>query len=256
MSGIKIAPFFRVLELWQAAYSGDVIKLQELLEDPTVREKINYKLNSQGNHTALFFACYGAANAETIRLLLLAGADPYLRDNAGRLPLHLAANTQDSELIAALLEAPNMRNFRYTPANNGQTSLHALFIPGFGISSAVKAKNADLSKCLPLFLDEGNDPFGALQNKDNNGISSLMLVKHYQLKDVFMPFVPPAKRRLFEIYLRTLSIPGNIDELLKSHPTTTSLETTLGTNENIKINENIVYIEENEEAAERRSFKL
>jgi hypothetical protein len=129
--------------LGQAAYIGDVPKLQELLLDPTVKDMINHKMKSQGHHTALFFACYGAANPETVKILIQAGADPFVRDDAGYLPLHFAANTQDADLIAALMEVPNMKAHRYDPATStGQTPLHALFLPSLGVSSTVKSKNA------------------------------------------------------------------------------------------------------------------
>jgi len=246
MPEITSNPFFRVLELWQAAYSGDAPKLQALLADPILRDKINYKMKSQGNHTVLFAACYGAANAETVKILINAGADPFLRDNNGRLPLHFAANTKDKELIAALLETPNMKSFRLdTASDTGQTPFHALFLPSLGVDSAVKSKNADLSSCLPLFLEVSNDPLGALRKKDNKGLSPLTFVKHYNLKSAFYPHVPP---KTFEILLKSVVVPANIEELLKPEVSTFSLELAIDDNENI-------FVDANEHVLERRSLK-
>jgi len=199
-------------ELWDAAYNGDIQKLQELLADPEYRDMINYKMNSQG-HSALFFACYGAANAETVRLLLNAGADPFQRDDNGCLPLHFAANSLDPALIAALLEVPNMHAFKHDVATaSGQTPLHALFVPGAGDGLTLKSKNADLTSCLSFFLERDKNPLGALHKKDNNGLSSLMLVKYYNLQPYFYPHVPP---KTFGVLLSTISVPGNIADILK-----------------------------------------
>ncbi|HSX20903.1 MAG TPA: ankyrin repeat domain-containing protein [Gammaproteobacteria bacterium] len=203
-----------VFELWQSAYSGDAAKLQELLSDPAISNKINYSMKSQGNHTALFFACYGSANAETIKVLINAGADPFQRDDKGRLPLHFAANTKDADLIATLLAVPNMRDFRLDmTSHNGQTPFHALFLPDLGIGITAKSKSADISKCLPHFLEVGHDPLGVLHKKDHNGLSSLMLVKHYQHQAAFHPYVGP---KTFEILLKSVIVPANIEELLKA----------------------------------------
>lgn len=255
MSNISIDSSFHVLELWQAAYNGDVPKLEELLADPDLRSKINYKMHSQDNHTALFFACYGAANAETIRILISAGANPFLRDKIGRLPLHLAANTRDSELITALLEVPSMRSFRLDAATStGQTPLHYLFLPDLGFGSAVKPNNADLSKCLPLFLEIGQDPLGSLHKKDHNGLSSLMLVKYYNLNAAFHSYVSP---KTFEILLKNVSVPYNVEELLKSNLITPSLQYVFDNHKNFQVTEDIVYISTNQDAGaiQRPIFK-
>lgn len=213
MADISIDYIDPITELWYAAYYGDVSKLQQLIADPIYKDQINYKENSQG-HSALFFACYGAANPETIRVLLNAGADPFQRDGSGCLPLHYAANSLDPELIMALLEVPNMKDFRLNAAaQTGQTPLHALFIPASEVGLTVKSKNADLARCLPLFLERDNNPLGALHQKDNNGLSSLMLVKHYNLQSNFHQYVPSMT---FGILLKSVSIPGNMTELLKS----------------------------------------
>lgn len=197
-----------VVQLWKAAFSGDNQTLQNLIANPNHSANINCADNPQG-HSALFFACYGNANAETVKLLLDAGADPYQRDNAGCLPLHFAANSLDPDIINAVLAAPNMSRFKLDIATGtGQSPLHALFLP-----NTPKAKNIDLSKCISLILDKDNDPLGALHKKDNNGLSSLMLVKHYNLQGSFAQHVSP---RTFAILLKSVWVPGNINEILSS----------------------------------------
>ena len=170
-------------------------------------------MNSQG-HSALFFACYGIANAETISILLNAGADPFQRDNEGRLPLHFAANSLDSQIIAALLKAPNMNSFKHDAANKaGQTPLHALFLPSSGILGTIQDRSTGIERCLPFFLERDNNPLDALHKKDNNGLSSLMLVKHFKLQGGFKQHV---SEKLFQILLKGVSVPGNIAQLLNS----------------------------------------
>ena len=142
--------FILATEIWDAAYNGDIPKLQQLIADPAYHSLINYNLNSKG-HSALFFACYGAANAETVKTLLNAGADPFQRDNTGNLPLHFAANSLDAELIKALLEVPGMNEIKLNAASGtGQTPLHALFLPGLDVAIPYD-KTVDISKCLPFF---------------------------------------------------------------------------------------------------------
>lgn len=215
MSAVSIDNSVSVTELWDAAYTGDVAKLQELIANPAYRDMINLNVNSQG-HSALFFACYGAANVETVKLLLDAGADPFQRDNIGCLPLHYAANSLDASIISALLEVPNMYAHKLVAAGNGQTPMHALFLPGHDGNSKAD-KIAAISSCIPYFLKSNESPLGTLHAKDNNGLSTLMLVKHYNLQESFYPHLPAnVSPKTFGILLKSVAVPGNIGSLL--HP--------------------------------------
>lgn len=199
-------------ELWAAAQIGDVAQLQSLLADPAYKEMINNNTNAQG-HSALFFACYGGANAETVRILLKAGADPFQRDNHGNLPLHYAANALDPTIIAALLEAPGMYASKLAVAtSSGQTPLHAIFMPGAD-GVAKNTKTAEISSCIPYLLKRDESPLVTLRAADKNGLSTLTLVKYYGLQASFHPFVPP---KTFETLLKSIAVPGNIEALLQA----------------------------------------
>lgn len=206
-----------VEELWLAAYNGDVPKLEQLLEDVEFKSRINHTMNLYYEHSPLFFACYGAGNAKAVKLLLDAGADPFQRDNLGRLPLHYAANSLLQEVIDVLLDVPNMKAHRLDDMSDiGQTPLHALFLPNLGISQAVRADNSKLTKCLDSMLEPNRDVSKRVMEKqDKNGLSSFMLVKHYKLNPWFPPQHTPPK--MFENFLRIfVTVPGNIADLLAS----------------------------------------
>jgi hypothetical protein len=204
-------------ELWLAAYNGDVPKLQQLLANDDFKSRINHTLNLGHDHSPLFFACYGAGNAAAVRELIEAGADPFQRDDMGRLPLHYAANSLLKEVIDVLLDVPNMRTHRLDDLSiNGLTPLQALFLPSLGISQAIKTDNSKLAKCLDSMLDPNRDASKrAMEKVDKNGLSSFMLVKHYKLAPWFPPQHTPPK--MFENFLRCfVTVPANITELLAS----------------------------------------
>lgn len=206
-----------VEELWLAAYNGDVTRLEALLTNVEFKDRINHTINLGYDHSPLFFACYGAGNAEAVRVLLDAGADPFQRDNIGRLPLHYAANSLHKEVIDALLETPNMKTHRLDAiSSNGQTPLHALFLPSLGISHSIRADNSKLSECLDSMLDPNRDASKrAMEQLDKRGINSFMLVKHYKLNSWFPSQHTPPK--MFENYLRCfVTVPSNLTEILAS----------------------------------------
>ena len=213
MDEISIDTFNRLMELYVAAYLGDVPKLQQLLEEPELKEKINHTMNSERNHSALFYACYGASNAEAVKVLLAHGANPFQRDSIGHLPLHLAANSWDPEIIKVLLEVENMIDYKLDAATiTGQTPLHALFLPGSGIDAETKAKNANPKLCLSLILTaDRTQSHAALLKMDKQGVNSLMLVKCFNRATWFAPEAPKA----FPIYVSKAPAIANIKSVLE-----------------------------------------
>ncbi len=201
-----------------AAYGGSTARLQELLADPRHAAHINLGVNSQGDHTLLFIALYGSANPETLTLLLEHGADPLHRDNIGRLPLHIAANTGDPKMLHRLLDymkgklgSDAVSTLVDDPAEStGQTPFHALCLPGTGAGVAKKLENVELT--LSILCAYSSDEQASLSKPDNNGLTPLMLIKHYHantaLSDTCKGIVGPD---CFE----KVTIPENIGDLLK-----------------------------------------
>jgi len=217
MANTRLDYFDRVTALFGLAYGANdaekVTKLEDLLKDPEFRRFINYGYNSQGEHSAIFFTCYGGASVEAVRVLIKAGANPFQRDNIGRIPLHLAANSADPEIVAEFLAVSKMQLFVDDAAKDtGQTPFHALFLPGSGNSPAAKAKNANLIACLTLLLAASGDPVASLKKKDNNKLTPLILAKHYGLLSAFDSLDPTLKAKL---NLDSVVVPGNIEELVR-----------------------------------------
>jgi len=218
LSGVKMANtridyFDRVTLLFNASYSGNVPRLKELLADPNFKALINRGVDTQGNHAPLFFACYGGANAEAVQVLLDNGANALKRDNIGRIPLHLAANSNDPEILEVLLAQPSMNLFvDDAAADTGQTPFHALFLPGSGNGPAAKAANGNLADCLKKLLAKSPNPFKSLNTPDKNGLTPLILAYHFNLLAAFDNLDPSLKS---EINQYIVKIPANIKELLK-----------------------------------------
>lgn len=217
MANIRIDYFDRVTALFSLAYGANdaekLAKLEELLKDPNFILLLNYGYNSQGNHSAIFFACYGGASVDAVSALLKAGANPFQRDNIGRIPLHLASNSADPAIVAEFLAVPNMGLFIDDAAKDtGQTPFHTLFLPGSGNGPAAKSKNADLAACLTKLLKVSPDPVASLNKKDSKQLTPLILAKHYGLLAAFDGLELGLKAKL---NLDGIVVPANIEELLR-----------------------------------------
>jgi hypothetical protein len=206
-----------VSKLCFSAYHGNLAKLGELLTTPEATEKINAPLGPFA-HSALFFACYGKANAETVKLLLSAGANPLQRDCHRRLPLHFAANSLDGQIIEVMLAIEAMDGYRLDAESEFNiTPVHALFLPGVAMEPPIK--DAKLQACIPLMFKDKGFGEGALKKKDQHGLSSVMLAKHLGLANaIAMQARATGHERIFQIYCKSLKMPGNINAVL-SNPT-------------------------------------
>lgn len=192
-----------------ATYSGNTEGLRALLEEPKHLAHINLGVDSQGGHTLLFIALYGDANPETLALLLEKGADPFYRDNIGRIPLHIAANTADPKMLTMLLARDGVSELVDSPAATGQTPFHALCLPGTGAGVAKTPENTTLS--LEILLDYSNDARVSLNIPDTNGLTPLILIKHYNNPEL----LKTCKEKLGQNCFEAVLIPENIDNLLK-----------------------------------------
>lgn len=213
MADIVMDYFDRPTSLFLASYAGDYKRLGELLTQKEHKDNINHPVNTQGKHTPLFFACYGDANVETVKELLNHGADPLLLDNIGRTVLHIAANTADPAILQTLLEQPGIIEFVDSAAEfTGQTPFHALCLPGSGAGPDKKGKDANVVACLQMLLDKSkNTPLQALNTKDKNNLTPIMLAKQYNNTELLESF----EKLIGKDALDSVNVPDNIETLLK-----------------------------------------
>jgi len=203
-----------IMDLCLAAHKGDNDRLNALLADPLIQAKINEPIGKFG-HSALFFACYGNANATTVSILLKAGANPSQRDYSNRLCLHFAANSLDVEIIQVILNEPNMSALRTDTTCAGITPVHALFLPGSIDPDPVRRSKLPL--CLPPML--GNQSYGdsALKIKDSFGLTPMKLIRHFGLvNEVDGACATSAQKKLLKLYLNNLKVPENIPALMST----------------------------------------
>jgi ankyrin repeat protein len=172
------------------SYLGRVKELQDLLAVPEQAILLNKGVRKQGYHTALFFACYGSANLETVMTLVDAGADIYASDSMGRIPFHIACNAADPKIIKYFLDTflAARSNFNIVDLN-GRSPLHALCCSGS--SNNEKRRGAELIESLNLLLETYTDPasiIAALNQPDASGLTPLMLAKFYGLDELSYVF--------------------------------------------------------------------
>jgi len=177
-------------DIFLPSYLGNVEKLQDLLASPEQAKYLNTGVRKQGEHTALFFACYGSANLATVIALDEAGADVYALDNIGRTPFHIACNAADPKIVKYFLQTvPGIKSEINTADYMGRTPLHAMCCSGS--SSNEKRRNAELVESLTLILGTYSDPaqiVAALNLPDDLELTPLMLAKFYGLDELLYLF--------------------------------------------------------------------
>ena len=208
--------FDRPQRIFFASLLGKTEDLSKILEDLEQKSFINHPVNTQGNHTPLFFACYGAGNVETVRLLLQNGAEPLARDNVNRNILHIAANTADPEILNELLSIPGLGALVNAASEiTGQTPFHALCYPGSGASADNKGGKANIKESLNILLSkfmEQEAAINALLNvKDKNGLTPLMLAKYFNMTEV----LEVVSEKFPSINLADINLPENIQNILE-----------------------------------------
>ncbi len=172
------------------SYLGLVDELKELLSHQEHAAYLNVAVRKQGYHTALFFACYGSANLDTVIALIDAGADPHAFDNMGRTPFHIACNSADPNIIQYFINnVPGIESEFNTADFNGRTVLHALCCTGS--SNNEKRRGADLLQSLNIIFHMYSDAtaiIAALNQPDASGLTPLMLAKFYELDELSYAF--------------------------------------------------------------------
>ena len=124
------------MDLIQAAESGDIIRVRELLDrgaDPNSRHR--------SGSTALFDAS-GYGYTEIAKLLLDRGADPNIKNREGSTALIWASEYGRTETAKLLLDRganPNIRSL-------------------FGMTALIQASEEDRIEIVKLLLDRGADP--------------------------------------------------------------------------------------------------
>lgn len=168
------------------SYLGHVEILNELLDDPEQAAYLNTTVRKHGYHTALFFACYGSANLDTVISLIEAGADAFAFDNMGRIPFHIACNAADPKIVKYFIDkVPGIKSEFNVADFNGRTPLHALCCNGSSINE--KRRGAELAESLNMLLEMYSDSaaiVAALNQPDDAGLTPLMLAKFYELDEL------------------------------------------------------------------------
>ena len=110
--------------LYMCAREGIVEVLKILLATCT-KDQLEERGGARGSTALHVAATYG--EAETVKLLLAAGADPHEQNNAGESGIHWAAYYNHSEVIQLLLEAgvsPSLLTKEYKPEIHQQMAKH------------------------------------------------------------------------------------------------------------------------------------
>ena len=209
----KVLDYFdRPTEVFFAAYGGNSKKLAELFNDPMHKSLINHPVNTQGNHTSLFFACYGKGTVETVNVLIKNGANVLARDNIGRNLLHFAANSADPAILMALLDKFGVVELIDSASEvTGQTPIHALCYPGSGASPEQKSDNSNVKECFKILLSNSIDPVRALNKEDKKGFTPIMLIKHFAIAEL----VEIIEAEFPSIDLNSIQVPYNVQDILK-----------------------------------------
>jgi len=154
------------------SYTGNIEKIKSHL---AAGWDINGKVKKMGNHTPLFFACYGLASIEAVKFLLDQGADINATDVKGRGVIHQAANAANPEIIACLLglleaEAINKLDL------DGRNILHAICM-----SSSEDKTEEDMTKSIEIIFQsiEPSMLQEFINKKDNFGYTPAALAKLY-----------------------------------------------------------------------------
>lgn len=195
----------RPTEIFYPAYQGNTEELKKSLEIQYNLKLINHPINSQGGHTVLFVACYGFAKHDTVELLITKGAESLIRDNIGRSPVHIAANTGNYEILKFFLDIPSVLEQIWQPISNGQTLLHMLFYPECGAGSNIDGTK-QIEKCLELLLKYEPDLTSIFHQQDKKGLSPLMIARYFNVQFNVQKFNLPDFSEII--------LPENIDEIL------------------------------------------
>ena len=176
--------------IFLTSYLGNVGSLNRMLGSYDGIQHINTAVKKQGNHTALHFACYGKSNVETVKSLINKGADCFVKDVVGRTPFHIACNSADPRIINYFLkQVSGIEALIAMPDNYGRTPLHALCCPGSSV--AEKKRGEKLIVALNMLLDSfecDKDAVNALNQKDQFGLTPLMLAKFYNFDELYSIF--------------------------------------------------------------------
>lgn len=143
------------------ATKPEIAFTRRLLADPSVKALVNHQThaaNGQGGESALMFAA-GALNAEQIKTLLQAGANPNLQDAQGRSCLHHAgrkygakAQKKCASIIALLIEGgadPALVNKKGLTAGQAM----AARAPLEGLAALLELRPDDLGGASPQALE-------------------------------------------------------------------------------------------------------
>ena len=165
-------------------YNGHVRILKSILsnlDEDELSGKVNYA-NASGN-TALHYASkYGCAGATII--LFNAKADPGIRNKAGLTALHEAIESNEPEIITALINGGINIDIKTTGEDSGRTALHLAADAGLQsmVELLVEKHSANIeiydSKLLTAADRAFHEGHGQIQhflitNGDNSGITEL-----------------------------------------------------------------------------------
>jgi ankyrin repeat protein len=163
-----LVPLLRGAEIHEAAKSGDLARVQALIDQVP---GLAYVTDETGR-TPLHWACRGV-HIDVVKYLIGRGADVNVRDNAGITPLHSVASRGHVEAVRILIEK---RARLEAVTSGGATPLH------------LAAANGHME--IAALLAEKGAPLHVRDDKDDTPLHSAASANHWEIVELLVARIP------------------------------------------------------------------